>query len=259
MLTMISACHKVSDKTPAEDHIAKATTYIDQGDYSSAIELLEDTMKHEDTYEVRLVLASAYAGRAGVKVENYWDYLIGFDAFAKDKGPEVFPDLVPADMIPEKLDDKAKAHLKTLNENFKDLQRLEKKADKVPIIATTDRPDLKRARDLLERTSSASSKLYRSLITVVLVKSEIQDGKALVTAWSDAKFDPCFPVAIGLSSWLSKVLDLVSEGLNDLGKAYPDDNDNYQAMRSDVDKGNVYTRQLISYQKTSDSVCTNKK
>lgn len=259
MLTMILACHKVANKTPAEDHTAKATTYIDQGDYSSAIELLEDTLKHEDTYEVRLVLASAYAGRAGVKVENYWDYLIGFDAFAKDKGPESFPDLVPADVLPENLEDKSKEQLKILNENFKDLQRLEKKADKVPVVAETDRPDLVRARELLQGTSTGSSKLYRSLLTVVLVKSEIQDGKALVTAWSDKKFDPCFPAVKGLSTWLSKVLYLVSEGLNDLGKAYPDDNANYQAMRADVDKGNVYTRQLLSFQKTADTLCTNKK
>ncbi|GEM_PF-2204571 len=259
ILTMTLACHKVANKTPAEDHTAKATTYIDQGDYTSAIELLEDTLKHEDTYEVRLVLASAYAGRAGVKVENYWDYLIGFDAFAKDKGPEMFPDLVPADALPEALDDKSKDQLKMLNENFKDLQRLEKKASKVPLVAETDRPDLVRARELLERTSTPSSKLYRSLLTVVLVKSEIQDGKALVTTWSDKKFDPCFPIAKGFSAWLSKVLDLVSDGLNDLGKAYPDDDVNYQTMRADVDKGNAHTRQILSYQKTADSLCTNKK
>lgn len=259
LITALTACHKVSDKSPAEDHVAKATTYIDQGDFSSAIELLEDTIKHEDTYEVRLVLASAYAGQAGIKVENYWDYLVGFDAFAKDKDPEVFPDLVTDDRIPEKLDEKTKSHLKNLNEHFKDLQRLEKKSSKVPIIQASDRPNIQRARALLEATPTPSSKLYRSLLTVVLIKSEIQDGKQLTAAWSDAKFDPCFPALSGISLWLANALDLVSDGLNDLGKAYPKDNDNYQAMRNEVKKGSEITRQVPSYQKSAESVCAVRK
>ncbi|OYZ21242.1 MAG: hypothetical protein B7Y39_09425 [Bdellovibrio sp. 28-41-41] len=258
VLTMITACHKVSDKTPAEDHIAKATTFIDQGDYGSAIELLEDTMKHEDTYEVRLVLASAYAGKAGIKVENYWDYLVGFDAFAKDKAPEAIPDVITADMIPEKLDEKSKSQLKNLNDSYKGIQRLDKKIEKVPLIQTSDRPYLKKARALLEQTPTASSKLYRSLLTVVMIKSEIQDGKELVAAWSDASFDPCFAVLPEVSVWLSKVLDLVGEGLDDLGHAYPNDKDQYQAMRKQVDLGNDYSRQALSYQKSLDNVCAAK-
>tara|TARA_B110001454_G_C12723292_1_gene436308 strand:- start:17789 stop:18559 length:771 start_codon:yes stop_codon:yes gene_type:complete len=256
---MITACHKVSDKTPSEDHVAKATTFIDQGDYSSAIELLEDTMKHEDTYEVRLVLASAYAGKAGIKVENYWDYLVGFDSFAKDKAPEVLEDIITDDMIPEKLDEKSKSQLKNLNDSYKDIQRLEKKVEKVPLIETSNRPYLKKARALLEQTSTASSKLYRSLLTVVLIKSEIQDGKQLLAAWSDASFDPCFSLLPEVSTWSSNVLNLVSEGLDDLGRAYPKDNEQYQAMRTQVNLVSDYSRQALPYQKSLDKVCADKK
>jgi hypothetical protein len=255
VLTTIAACHKVSNKTPAQDHVAKATTFIDQGDYGSAIELLEDTIKHDDTYEVRLVLASAYAGKAGIKVENYWDYLVGFDAFAKDKTPEVIPDWISADMIPEKLDEKEKSQLRNLNESYKAIQRLEKKVEKVPPIQISDRPYLEKARGLLEQTPTASSKLYRSLLTIVMIKSEIQDGKQLVSAWSDAAFDPCLAVVPEISVWLSNVLDLVGEGLDDLGQAYPNDKDQYQAMRIQVDLGNGYARQVLSYQKSLDNVC----
>lgn len=259
MLAFLLACHKVANTTPAEDHTAKATTYIDQGDYASAIELLEDTLKYEDTYEVRLVLASAYAGRAGIKVENYWDYLIGFDAFAKNKADDAVPDLLPADSIPEKLDENSKTFLNALNENFKDLQRLEKKAVKVPNITANDRPDIEHARELLKLTHSSSASLYRSLLAVVLVKSEIQEGKAIATTWSEMKFDPCVPTAKRLSSLLSKILDLVSDGLNDLGNAYPDDNANYQTMRADIDKGSIQIQQFTSDQNKVDSLCIHKK
>lgn len=254
----LSSCIKASSPPPSETHISRATHYIDQGDYDTAIEILEKGLPYDNNSEMRLVLASAYAGRGGVKVENYWDYLIGFDAFAKEKSADAHTDIIPMNLIPEALDEKYKTALIQFNKDFAKLQQLEKKADKIPAIAAENRPDLLRARSLLLQVNTPSARLYRSILTVVVVKSELPEGNALLESWSKEKYDLCFPIANKVSVWFSNILYLIDEGLEDLSYAYPNDK-SYSEMRRELTSGKAVTQHLTSYKTTAKSVCPVKK
>ncbi|MBL7546124.1 MAG: hypothetical protein JNL11_20055 [Bdellovibrionaceae bacterium] len=252
---IFSSCHKARN-TPAESAVAKATVYIDQGDYDFAIQILEDSLLFEENSETRLVLASAYAGRAGIKVENYWDYLIGFDAFAKDKTEAMYPDIIPMNLVPESIDQEAKETLKILNDQYKDLQKLNAKAEKIPVVEPEALQDLMRARSILSKTTSSGSRLYRSLLTAVVVKSEFAEFDKVVKEWIAAEQNFCFSLVAELPTWLADTLDLVSEGLDDLGKAYPDQNADYQSMRTKItETGKKISIDLESNQKITESLC----
>lgn len=254
----LSSCYKVETASPVETPVARATYFIDNGDYGSAILILEDVLKNE-TYknnaDVRLVLASAYAGRAGVKVENYWDYLIGFDAFAKNRKPESYPNLIPSNLIPDTTDQKTRDLLRLWNEQYGDLQKLQAKAEKIPLIDRDQRKGLMRARVLLADVDSGTAKLYRSLLSAVVVKSEFIEGEKILKSWSNDSYDLCLPAVNEISVWLSSALNLISEGLDDLGRAYPDQNPEYQSVRKDLEKGMKLSRSLSKDRNEVDAVC----
>lgn len=257
---LITSCHKTNKVSPAADRIDKATLMIDRGEYDSAIEILEGAINnHEATPKMRLVLASAYAGRAGVKVENYWDYLVGYDVFVKEPSEDPFPDLIPSERIPENLKDDDKKQITLLNGYYKDFQRLENKTSKIPSIDRKYRNDIYHARKVIKNIDAPSVRLYRSMLTAVVVKSEIVEGNQVVKMWADSQFRLCQNTMPNYSDWLIQVLDLVSDGLNDLGHAYPDENESYQSVRNEIKNGIQLTETLQNQTKNLEDVCQLKK
>ena len=254
-LCLIS-CNKAEDERDSSDNqIDRATRYIDQGQYDSAINILEDVIQKEDNHRARMILASAYAGRTGIRVETYWDFLVGFDAFAKNRTPQDFPDLIPANKIPSSLDEKGKDLFKRINEQFKELQRLQKKADKIPTVTTAQRKDLAQARIVLTPLTTPGSKLYRALLAAVMIKSDFTRGERLIQSWSQTQFNLCQPVATDLANWLWQTLSLASDGLNDAGQAYPEENDGYQRIRRDIGIGLRALQSVNTSQNLTESLC----
>lgn len=255
LFVMISCTKSTPSKSP-ESPVARATFYIDKGEYDIAIKLLEEVIETEDNPKVRLVLASAYAGRSGVRVEKYWDYLIGYDAFAKNPEGNQVQDVIPAQFVPEVLDAESKSLLNSYNKQIKEVLSLQVRAEKIPLIPDNQRAGISRARVLLEKLNNPGARLYRSLLTAVAVKAEFMDGDKLVREWSEAQFDLCAPLATKIANWADKVLNLISDGLNDIGMAFPDQNEDYQSKRKEIATLLKATKNLESYQNNVDSVCT---
>lgn len=253
---IFSSCNKAEDdQRSTENQIDRATRYIDQGQYDSAINLLEDVLQREDTPRTRMILASAYAGRTGIQVATYWDFLVGFDAFAKNRTPQDFPDLIPANKISSSLDAKGKDLLKRINDQFKELQRLQKKADKIPTVNSAQRKDLAQARIVLNSVTTPGSRLYRALLAAIMIKSDIVRGERLIRSWSEENFHLCKPTATEFANWLWQTLSLASDGLNDAGQAYPEENENYQRIRKDLGVGLIALQSINTHQNITDSLC----
>lgn len=259
-LLFFSACHKAKIETRTESHLDRATLLMDQGDYSSAIELLEDAISHEqNTQKLRLVLASAYAGRAGIKVESYWDYLVGFDAFVNTQTKEKSEDLVPRSLLPDNANEDLKKQIAQLNKYYQDLRWLEFKTKKIPELNQYQRSDLKKARIVIENQDAPGSRLYRSMLTAVLVKSNFVNLDQTAKVWIHSNYNFCDKTISEFSKDLAITLDLVSDGLNDLGIAYPEENEGYQKTRTDIKNG---IRLLQIFQKNLSAkqiLCTYKK
>ena len=249
-LIFLSACHKKQTPQSIRKTTEKATVMIDRGEYNAAIELLENELTSpvlnesqmtsaEEREELNLVLASAYAARAGVKIENYWDYLIGFDVFAKTKSTDSSSstlDMIPESMVPENIDLETKDKIKKINTNIKDLQAIEQKAAKIPLISESGSSDILRARYFLKNTVKASSKLYRSMLTAVQLKYHLAQKTQLLIKTLNNQSDWCAIHISELSTWLGEALSLINDGLEDLAVAIPSEKENYKRMQADIYK-----------------------
>lgn len=72
VLAMGGCSTTVSPGPPSNNEIARANFLIDQNQYSEAIFVLENRLKKDPTdLKARVLLASAYASRAGLHVANY--------------------------------------------------------------------------------------------------------------------------------------------------------------------------------------------
>ncbi len=230
------SCQNSQTKEDEEDQkIAKATRMIDDGNYDGAISLLESYLSTQTAGErVKITLASAYAGRAGVRVENFWDLLIGFDAFDPHKKPEVIEHLIPLEKRPRGLSEDEKKLLDRLNSAWNEFRFLQRKADKVPLVDPAKRGDLMRARDLLADTPSRGSKLYRALLTVSFLKSDFASATLWYESWAKKNYRMCEPESRNLGVWIYRSMKLVQEGLIDFSVAYPEHYENYLRMRNQI-------------------------
>lgn len=255
VLVFTSCGKKAEDQNTEDNQISQATRYIDQGNYDSAIRLMEDFIQSRESARARMVLASAYAGRTGVKVETYWDLLVGFDAFTQKRKAIPVPDFMDFSQLTPYLDEESKHFLFIMNEQLKDLLRFRQRAEKVPHINPAQRHDLSRARAVIAGVTTAGSKLYRALLTVVIVKSDILRGEKLLRQWSAVDFNACSPLASEISKSLLQVLNLTSEALEDAGQAYPEENPHYQNLRKDLGKGIELLQTINSQQILVDALC----
>ncbi|MFN7904346.1 MAG: hypothetical protein ACK5P5_04125 [Pseudobdellovibrionaceae bacterium] len=252
-----SGCNKAEDKNSQENQISQANQYIDQGQYSSAIQILEESLQNNDSERARMTLASAYAGRSGIRVETYFDFLVGFDAFVKNKKPQDFPDLISQNQIPEGLDERGMDFIRHVNKQHKELKQLQKRADKIPSIGPSQRSDLARARVVITNVTTPGSKLYRALLAAIILKSEVVRGELLIQSWSKTNFNFCKPEAPAVATWLWQTLSLISDGLNDAGQAYPENNVHYQTLRKDLILGMNFLQAMNTHQTIAKSLCPN--
>lgn len=253
------SCGEPKNTADSEDsQIAKATRFIDQGDYDKAIELLESLHAKSPSARGATVLASAYAGRAGIKVENYWNLIVGYNAFAKERTTEVIPDLIPRERFPRNADPEVKAFLENVNVQAKELQGLRKKAEEVPRIEPRFTDDLHRAREVLLQAPSAGAKLYRALLTVVILKSDVEQTEGVYNQWKNRRFNFCRPEAVTMVEFIYSSMVLVNETLEDLKVVYPEEKENYSKVQRELQLGISFTENLAHDQNVrtlSESLC----
>lgn len=84
-------CIPKTDKIERSDY-STATQMMEEGQYSSAIHIMEGRLKHAPfDQKARLLLAAAYAGRAGVHITDFFDFAQELDKVTKlsqKYGPE---------------------------------------------------------------------------------------------------------------------------------------------------------------------------
>ena len=156
LIILISfGCNRTNYGRSSERQIEWAYQLIDKGSYTEAIDLFSSILQQEDSSTVRIGLASAYAARAGIKVQNYWDLILpsiradrpsSFDSTKKFK--EDFSKKLAE--IPEIYQ---KALLEKKEEILKaqdQIEELKWRFSKIPIIDTDDqKQDLINARTII--------------------------------------------------------------------------------------------------------------
>lgn len=240
VLGVLSSCAPARDPSIDKEPLEKAHRSIDRGDYDSAISYLEDLSRRDGRPEVRQTLAAAYAGRAGLHVEKYWGFLVGFQApllRPEDlQSTSSFSQLrklftgVETKSLPEKAP--PVAHL---GQSMATFELWRQRMDTLPSLDPQQLADLERAVAVLEGSPKAGARLYRALLGLTLLKTEVATG---FTGWAQVQqhlmqLDWSHPqseenrrklCAMDLSSfriWLGQTLRKLAVVANDVSAAFP--------------------------------------
>lgn len=238
LLLALVSCQgqKASDRDPLSDSYQK----IDSGDYDGAIAQLEELHSKDQGPQIKMALASAYAARAGLKIEKLWNFVKALQA------PRLTDESIKKSQIFQQMQsliDKNKSLLNStaqddLNQAAKAMAAFEDyrlRLETLPYVTEEKRLDLARASAVLEGSSTKGSRLYRAILNLVNLRSSLKDG---FNYWNDVngelkKLDPeltknlrnqnilCAVKITKFQSWLSAQFQQLQEISQDIGFAFP--------------------------------------
>ncbi len=137
---------------------------MDKGHYDEAIRYFSEVLKTDQHYHVKLALASAYAGRAGVRLEQIYAFVAVKDC----KVPELKLQGLPANQQTKELMN----GLSQYSENWK----------RIPVVTSEGRSDLLSALKVLESDKEPGVRLYSATLRAVVLKSFCGGGCAKLGA-----------------------------------------------------------------------------
>jgi len=180
-LLMILGCQ---NKNPDvhKDPLDENYRLIDRGDYSQAISRLSDLSQQDQRPQVRVALASAYAARAGIKVEQYWGFVIGFKApLLKTDNIQVNATIDSLQKIAKKAKGQMDEHdmqaLSGLIRALATWDRYQERIDAIPVVTGDSLTDLDRAVEVLANVQTPGGRLYRAILNLILFKSYVVASK----------------------------------------------------------------------------------
>lgn len=184
-LLLVSSCGPRKDKAVEREPLEQAYRKLDQGNVDVAIADLEELRKTDSRPEVLEALASGYALRAGLKVENYWGFLVGFRA-----------PLLNVEKIENsgtmarwrRLWGQFDGHIEwpqpkgfaAWAEMLASAELWRERIESLPEITESGELDLLRALELLKDHPKPGARLYRALLALIVVKHRVVLG---MTGW----------------------------------------------------------------------------
>lgn len=177
ILLLLVSCQK--DRAAVfKDPLDEGYQLIDSGNYSQAIEHLQELSQRDFRPQVRVALASAYAARGGIRVGQYWGFVVGF------KAPLVTLESLKVNSSVEsvqKISQQLKGNLdprdlKALGDIVNVLvlwERYKDRVEAIPIVSGSAQADVQSAVEILTSVSTPGGRLYRAILNLILFKSHL--------------------------------------------------------------------------------------
>ena len=239
-LTLVCAlatgCTDNKAKEQSPPPLQTATQLIDQGRYDEAIQILENDRAPQDDSKVTTALASAYAARAGVKVEDFWGFVIGYDRllFASPASNDTVPMSIDVKSLPAGLSRSTVDFLKNLNVNLSQVNSIIARIKQIPYVPAERRGDLNHAIGVLSRTTQPGARLYRSVLSVIVLQSEFKDLSPSLTEWAKSNYSLCDETLASFADLLVDVRDHLFWMTDDLAYAYPTKADQFHQLQTQI-------------------------
>lgn len=243
-LILLGACQN-NRVEKSRDPLGESYKLIDRGEHSQAIRELQGLLGRDGRPEVRVALASAYAAQAGVRVGDYWGFVIGFEA------PELLPGTFPQNSSIERLKkfakqlrgEKGQREIKALGgllEGVSVWEQYQERVEAIPIVSGAALTDLRQAVEVLSPVQTPGGHLYRAILNLILFKSYlIQSGgfwlelDTVVERIMDDEIEVLCQFDVGrLIGTLDPLVYHLLEAMNDLMVAYPENRRHLESARN---------------------------
>ncbi len=206
---------------------------MDKGQNDEAIALLKLEFSNRPSERTQILLASAYANRAGIKVESYWGFLIGYDSLLK--GSKIFAennDDNDADEIIAQLPSEVRSSMQELNSTLRELLKLRKRLKQIPLISENQKADIQTAINTLADTQSHGARLYRSILELILLRTTIENGYLFLSDFSKKPKIDCTKKMSQALSWIQVSTVLFQNFLSDFLLAFPTEEAEIKRLQS---------------------------
>lgn len=161
----------------------EALNLIKNHQYDEALEKLNLALANNPSDHISQLIASTYAAKAGIFVEDYWDFISAYntpDLKEQDQDLSQSADYQNLKDILKKLDSselsKNSQALDELLKNMTTVKIYAQKIEVIPIVSESQEQDIQNGLNVLESTKSPGAKLYGSLLWLILIRKSLSQG-----------------------------------------------------------------------------------
>ncbi|UXR66149.1 hypothetical protein EZJ49_07785 [Bdellovibrio bacteriovorus] len=185
-----------------ESRLSTGHQLIDQRRYGEAVSYFKKLLQADPHPHVKMALASAYAGRAGIRIEKIYTFVVLRDFQAEAVSLEGLS-------------------LNQQTENLvRSLARYAEHWKKVPVLSEQGRADVGHAVEVLQQDTNAGVRLYSGVLRVVLLKSVVEQG---LQSWGQVTAQSlCSDQLQPYFQWMLELTDTLIFISRDLQGAFPD-------------------------------------
>ncbi|MBX3017560.1 MAG: hypothetical protein KF767_06715 [Bdellovibrionaceae bacterium] len=222
-LFLTLGCQNNRSERVRESEIDRAGALIDQERYDEAITLLEDMRKDSGQLKIKVYLASAYAGRAGLKSVEYWQVSKRYKQILeeeKNEDPKAAAILSPKS-LPGAVPRWIRFAIPHFDKKLREFNRVRSRLSALPLIPEEKRADIEKARDVLSESANEGPRLYRAVLGIILMRSHFEEANERVAELNTDKEGNCSPVVGSILHQLKISYVLTVEILSDLRLAFP--------------------------------------
>lgn len=208
------SCQTKEQPVTRESRLSEGHKLIDQGRYNEAVSYFKKFLQEDPHPHVKMALASAYAGRAGIRIEKIYTFVV-----LRDFQTEI----APLDGL--SLDQQTQSLVRSLSQYARHWK-------KVPLLLERGREDISAAVAVLDQEGNSGARLYSAVLRVVLLKSVVEQG---LQSWGQVqKFNLCSDQLQPYFQWMIDLTDTLMLISRDLQQAFPAQKKEYAKYEADL-------------------------
>lgn len=219
------ACQPRAEPETREKALSRGFAMMDEGKNEEAIEYFSKLAQQDPHFHVKLAWASAYANRAGVRIEKIYSFAV---------------------LATKTQDFKAQFQGLTFDrqteELIKNVNTYLARWDKIPNLNAEARADLQSALEVISKDPEPAVRVYSAILRLVLLKSVSAEGSENFRQLNNEKV--CGEQLTGFFNWGVKLLDQLAVLSEDLEKSFPKDAEQYRSTKEKVRKFQSLAKKL---------------
>lgn len=219
------ACQPKAEPETREKALSRGFAMMDEGKNEEAIEYFSKLAQQDPHFHVKLAWASAYANRAGVRIEKIYSFAV---------------------LATKTQDFKAQFQGLTFDrqteELIKNVNTYLARWNKIPNLNAEARADLQSALEVISKDPEPAVRVYSAILRLVLLKSVSAEGFENFRQLNNEKV--CGEQLTGFFNWGLKLLDQLAVLSEDLEKSFPKDAEQYRSTKEKVRKFQSLAKKL---------------